>query len=129
MAEGDGRFVEYAGGYSDMLLQRGVAPKPDKKPKTARAAAPAVAPGTAPPRKRKLTFGEKHALEILPARIAALEKDIATLQARLSDGALYARDARAFAELADKLAAAKAELEAAEERWIELEILREGTDR
>jgi len=129
MAEGCGRFVEYAGGYSDMLLQRGAVPKPDKKPKVARAAAPVVAPGTAEPRKRKLTFGEKPALEILPARITALEKDIAALQARLSDGALYARDAKAFADLAGRLAAAKTELEAAEERWIELEILREGMDR
>jgi ATP-binding cassette subfamily F protein uup len=127
MAEGDGRFIEYAGGYSDMLLQRGVAPKADKKPRMARAVAPVVA--LAEPRMRKLTFSEKHALEILPARIAALEKDIAALQARLADGALYTRNAKAFSDLAGRLAAAKTELEAAEERWIELEIVREATDR
>ena len=47
------------------------------------------------------------------------------LHERLDDPALYARDRRAFDEASAALAAAQAELTAAEERWLELEILRE----
>ena len=124
MAEGDGRFVEYAGGYSDMVAQRGegVAAKPETK----EAARPKPAPR---PRatldKSRLTFTEKHALETLPARIATLEQEAAALQGQLSDHGLYARDPKTFSALADKLAQVKTELEAAEERWLELELRRE----
>src|SRR3954470_10350350 len=76
--EGNGRWAEYAGGYSDMLTQRGadltqprktvtpksVVPKPDKTPP------PAAAP---PPSKRRLSFKDKHALETLPQTIVALQ--------------------------------------------------------
>jgi ABC transport system ATP-binding/permease protein len=121
-AEGDGRFTEYAGGYSDMALQRGAGaqietatPKSDRK---------------APPRQRKagqrkLTFSDKHALETLPARIEALERTIASLQKNLSDSTLYARDPARFREVSEKLAAAETERAACEDRWLELEMLRE----
>jgi ATP-binding cassette subfamily F protein uup len=127
MAEGDGRFVEYAGGYSDMVAQRGegVAAKPEKEQARAKAA-PRARPAASD--KRRLSFTEKHALETLPARMAALEQDAASLQTKLSDHSLYARDPKAFAGLAEKLAAVKAELEAAEERWLELELLRQELD-
>jgi ATP-binding cassette subfamily F protein uup len=124
--DGDGRWVEYAGGYSDMLNQRGGdlarQPLPSKK------AAPAGKP--APPRaptagKRRLNFKEKHALERLPQRMAELEASIRDLQARLHDPTLYARDHKAFAEASAALAAAQAELTAAEETWLALELLRE----
>src|ERR1700678_1134522 len=71
MAEGDGRFLEYAGGYSDMVAQRGegVAAKPEKEKEQTRAkSAPRFRPSSD---KRRLSFTEKHALETLPARIAA----------------------------------------------------------
>ncbi|HUO94116.1 MAG TPA: ATP-binding cassette domain-containing protein [Rhizomicrobium sp.] len=123
MAEGNGRFVEYAGGYSDMLAQRGegVSAKAGKEPTRAKAL-PRARPSSD---KRRLSFTEKHALETLPARITALEQQQATLQASLSDRGLYARDPKAFAGLAEKLAQVKAELEAAEERWLELEMRRQ----
>ena len=125
MAEGDGRFVEYAGGYSDMVAQRGegVATRPEKK-EPARAK-PAPRPRTASDKPR-LSFTEKHALETLPARIAALEQEAAALQDKLADHSLYARDPKAFGALADKLSGVKTELEAAEERWLELELRRDG---
>jgi ABC transport system ATP-binding/permease protein len=128
MAEGEGRFVEYAGGYSDMVAQRGagVSGKPERKRE------PAKKTETARPRpssdKRRLTFSEKHALESLPGRISTLEQQAAGLQNQLSDHGLYARDAKAFAALAEKLATVKSDLEAAEERWLELELLRQELD-
>ncbi|MGE3711546.1 MAG: ABC-F family ATP-binding cassette domain-containing protein [Hyphomicrobiaceae bacterium] len=81
-SEGNGRWIEYAGGYSDMLAQRrggaeaGLgddggherqAPKRSAK-QTQESAAKTKA-------KRKLSFREKHALETLPARIAGLEAE------------------------------------------------------
>ena len=76
-------------------------------------------------RKRKLSFHEKHALETLPGRISVLQDDIKRLQAALDDPTLYARDRAGFAKASDALTAAHVELAAAEEKWLELEILRE----
>ena len=87
-------------------------------------------PKTPPPRepkpgKRRLSFHEKHALETLPETIAALQAKVRALHDRLDDPGLYARDRKAFDEASAALAAAQAELAAAEEKWLELEILRE----
>jgi len=129
MAEGDGRFVEYAGGYSDMVSQRGqgVAAKESEKPAPARGTPKERKAST--PSRRKLSFAEKHGLETLPQRIAALTQEISQLQTQLSDGALYARDPKRFSELSAKLQAAETERTAAETRWLELEILREDIER
>ena len=96
MAEGDGRFVEFAGGYSDMVAQRGqgvsakAAPKP--KPRTSNAAN-----GARPsPSKRRLSFKDKHARQELPGQIEKVEAEIAALHAALADGGLYARDPAGF---------------------------------
>jgi len=125
--DGDGRWVEYAGGYSDMLAQRqsdltrrAVAsskPAGESKP-----AAPAAEAKTA---KRRLSFNEKHALETLPKQMSALQKQISELQKKLDDPKLYARDPKAFTDTSTSLATAQSELSTAEERWLELEMLRE----
>jgi ATP-binding cassette subfamily F protein uup len=123
--EGGGRWNEYAGGYSDMLAQRGTElARENGKPKKETAAKPAAA---AAPKsgKRKLGFNEKHALDTLPKQMSALATRIETLQAKLDDPTLYARDRAAFDATSTALAAAQAELAAAEEKWLELEMLRE----
>jgi ATP-binding cassette subfamily F protein uup len=122
--EGDGVWNEYAGGYSDMLTQRGrdislKRPQEDKKP-----AAKAAAPAPAASAKRRLSFNEKFALENLPKQMAALEEKITILQAKLEDPKLFERDRKAFDQTSAALAAAHAELHAAEEKWLELELLR-----
>src|SRR6516165_4432542 len=88
--DGNGRWIEYAGGYSDMLAQRGSDLKREtlKAPvieerKEAKAAAPL------PPQKRRLNFNEKHALETLPKTIARLQAEIAKQQRLLDDPDLY----------------------------------------
>jgi ATP-binding cassette subfamily F protein uup len=126
--EGDGRWQEYAGGYSDMLAQRGApgAAPAAGKPSAKRGEAPA-AQGKPAAVARKMSFKERHELEkILPPRIAALQAEIARCQALLADGALYTRDATKFEAATAGLAKAAAALAAAEERWLELEVLREG---
>ncbi|MBV8839201.1 MAG: ABC transporter ATP-binding protein, partial [Alphaproteobacteria bacterium] len=71
---------------------------------------------------------DKHALETLPARIAALESDIGKLTKTIADPNLYARDRAAFDTASAALAKAQAELSAAEDEWLRLEELREQVE-
>ncbi len=123
--EGEGRWQQYAGGYSDMLIQRGgdVARAQPKMRKAASEGKPLSPVSSAA--KRKLNFNEKHALETLPQHIARLQANIRALRQRLDDPSLYTRDRDAFTEASASLATAQAELAAAEEKWLGLEILRE----
>ena len=128
--EGNGKWVEYAGGYTDMLAQRGA----DLKRETAKAeTAPekkeAKAPAPAMAAKRRLSFNEKHALETLPKRMEALHADIAKLQRVLDDPNLYTKDRKTFDDTSAAIAKAHDELAAAEERWLELEMLREEIEQ
>jgi ABC transport system ATP-binding/permease protein len=129
--EGDGKWIEYAGGYSDMLSQRGA----DLKRAAAKAAAtveekseakPAASAATS---KRRLNFNEKHALETLPKTIAKLQKEIAKQQSILADPELFAKDRKKFDAASVAMAAAQTELTAAEDRWLELEVLREEIEQ
>jgi len=72
-----------------------------------------------------LSFNEKHALETLPAAMAALQSKIDALQGRLDEPDLFTRDRKAFDDASDALVATYAELAEAEEKWLALELLRE----
>ncbi|MGL4395517.1 MAG: ABC-F family ATP-binding cassette domain-containing protein [Hyphomicrobium sp.] len=125
--EGNGLWMEYAGGYSDMLNQR-------KGTDLAKSSSPVASAGSAaslatpasiatPDRRsvKKLSFKEQHALETLPKTIDKLEREIKLLTSKLSDGALFTRNRGEFDTTSDRLTAAQAELEAAELQWLELE--------
>ncbi|MFN4141037.1 ABC-F family ATP-binding cassette domain-containing protein [Aestuariivirga sp.] len=128
MADGDGKWTEYAGGYSDMLAQRGQGVQARKvKADVPRSSAPARKP-EAPAAPRKLTFKEKHALETLPAAMKKLEDEIGTLEARLADPSFFSRDPRGFDSAAARLSSAREELAKAEEQWLELEMKREALE-
>ena len=103
---------------------RSAAP-PDAAARPARAKAPKPAQADQRPARRKLSFREKHALETLPQRIAALEAEAAALRGTLADAGLFARDPDAFSHAAETLAMKEEALAAAEEEWLELELLRE----
>ncbi len=126
--EGDGVWTEYAGGYSDMLVQRkGVelqksAPENIEDSQAARARA--NAPASAPTVQRKLSFKEKHALENLPSLMAKIEGDIERLAAKLGDPELFTKDRPAFDKATADLAKAQLKLEDAETQWLQLEELR-----
>jgi ATP-binding cassette subfamily F protein uup len=136
MAEPRGRWILYAGGYSDMLVQRGVGV-------TARRVVPAAGgprksgdttgresgpPQDAP--RKKLSFKDRHALDTLPETIAALTRDMDKLTTALAEPDLYTRDNARFTKINAMLEAAQAKLAQLEDEWLRLELLRdelEGT--
>ena len=121
--EGDGRVIEYAGGYSDYLYQRST----PARAASAKQAEPA--PARQRPRKaetRKLSYKDQRELDSLPGRIAELEDAKQKLETLLADPGLYSRDADAYNEAAQKLEEVTAAIEAAEARWLELEAAREA---
>ncbi|MEE8445133.1 MAG: ABC transporter ATP-binding protein, partial [Alphaproteobacteria bacterium] len=121
--EGDGRWTDYPGGYSDMVVQRGAgvtkAPPP---PPARRKKAPSSRPAN---KTMRLSFKDKHALETLPAKIDELQAEIESGLAALDDAGLYARDASLFEKTAAALGHAEAALAQAEEQWLALELKRE----
>jgi ATP-binding cassette subfamily F protein uup len=127
-SEGDGRWVEYAGGYSDMLAQRGsAAPPVAARPTRSRGALPQTS--TAKPAARKMSFKDHHALRSLPVEIETLHARIAAHQAVLADPNLFTRDSKRFDAATAALAKDSAALAAAEQRWLELELLREEIEK
>jgi ATP-binding cassette subfamily F protein uup len=127
-SEGNGRWIEYAGGYTDMLAQRAASRRDSASPKPrAEKRARAASPGKDPPPRRagRMNFNDQRALERLPARIASLEAQAAALSAVLADPDLYVRDRDGFGVTTAALARVRDELAAAEEQWLGLEMLRE----
>lgn len=115
---GDGTVRISAGGYEEAarLLKKLDESKAEveEKPK-------AEKPKRVP---TKLSYGEKRELEALPAKMEALEKEIAEAEAALADPTIFAKEnARALA-LTNRLAEARTELDNAETRWLELSELK-----
>jgi ATP-binding cassette subfamily F protein uup len=128
--DGSGKVDIIAGGYADWEAKR----KPGHKPaKTAQQpahdrATPAqhpIAPSK-PAAATKLSYKDQRDYEILPKRIEELEAAIAKGEALLSDPALYAKDPQKFATISQGIANARAEKDAAEERWLMLAEMVEG---
>jgi ATP-binding cassette subfamily F protein uup len=125
--EGGGRWVDYAGGYTDMLAQR--PPAPDAMPeRVAKSPRGGAAPRPREESRAKMSFKDRHALEALPARIDTLHQQIATLSDTLASPDLYTRQPRRFAEATAALAEAQTKLAAAEEQWLTLEMRREALE-
>jgi ATP-binding cassette subfamily F protein uup len=127
LAEGDGRFAEYAGGYADMLFQRGeaVPMRGETKKATANAPVEKRVRTSAP----KMNFADAHALKVLPEKIAKAELDIARLEKALAEDGLYGRDPAKFQKLSAELAALTAQKDVDEERWLALEMEREALEQ
>ncbi|MBC7313670.1 MAG: ATP-binding cassette domain-containing protein, partial [Rhizobium sp.] len=125
----DGRWIEYAGGYSDMLAQKKGAEderrRADKaeKAKSSDGSTKAADGGTKP--KGKLSYKQKFALENLPKEMEKTQKDIAAREAKMADPNLFAKDQATFNKLAAETEKLRADLIRMEEEWLELEMLRE----
>ena len=119
--DGSGKVDIVAGGYADWQKQRQKRNAPAKTAKPA-----AVAPPPPPAKKAKLTFKDQRDYDLLPGRIDELLAQIARDEAALADPALYVKNPAKFAALTKSIDAARAEKDAAEERWLELAELAEG---
>ena len=121
--EGDGMVVQAPGGYADYRRQQARAAVPDPEKVEMRKAAAKAEKLKA---RRKLSYKDQRELDLLPERIAALEKTIVANEALLADAGLFTRDPAAYNKAVSVLQAARNDLEAAEERWLELEEMREA---
>ncbi|MBB4168448.1 MULTISPECIES: ABC-F family ATP-binding cassette domain-containing protein [unclassified Rhizobium] len=124
----DGRWIEYAGGYSDMLAQRkGAVEERRKAEKAAERSKQQEAADSAETAKGKgkLSYKQKFALEHLPKEMAKAETEIAKREERMADPGLFTKDPTTFNRLAAEMEKLRDSLTKMEEEWLELEMLRE----
>jgi ATP-binding cassette subfamily F protein uup len=121
VAEGEGHWQEYPGGYRDWLAQRPArSPLPAAGPATARQSA-AVPAAAAPAARRKLSFKEARELAALPAAITALEAEQRALTARMCEPQYFREGAERMREDRARAAEIETQLSARLERWEYLE--------
>ena len=120
VAEGDGLWREYAGGYEDWLTAKARAPRtiPVATGKT-QVAAPNSGARREP--RTKLSYREAQELAQLPDRIAMLEKEQADIAAGLADGKVYRESPMQAKRLQERVGAIEGELEQLLLRWEKLE--------
>lgn len=126
-------WIEYAGGYSDMLAQRkgaGSTAAAPTKPKTdtakpTRGRKPA---GKSVPGKSGLSYTEQHRLDALPGEIERLGAEAAKLNTTLATPGLFTKDRTAFDAATQELTRVQAALDAADEEWLALELKREAAE-
>ncbi|WP_174297914.1 ABC-F family ATP-binding cassette domain-containing protein [Sphingomonas bacterium] len=111
--DGSGTVDVVAGGYEDWERRRRPAGAA-KRSSAAKPPAPVAAPA------RKLTYKDQRDYDQLPVRIEALDAAIARDEAQLTDASLFTRDPAGFDRLMKGIAAARAEKDAAEGRWMKL---------
>ena len=125
--DGSGRVDVVAGGYEDWVRQRYEQQRQVRSPTKAGGQATARPPaGT-----RKLSYKDQRDYDRLPGEIDRLQAEVVADEAVLSDASLYMRDPDGFAKLTEHIARNRAEIEAAEVRWLEVaemaEQLAQGT--
>ncbi len=126
--DGSGSVDVVAGGYEDWerkrrqpITSKAKSSSTKKKPDTTTQAA--VQKQSKPD---KLSYKDQRDYELLPARIEELEGAIAKGEQILSDPELYTKDPQKFATISKGLENARAEKDAAEERWLEIAEMVEG---
>ncbi|MDF7674691.1 ATP-binding cassette domain-containing protein [Acetobacteraceae bacterium ESL0709] len=121
--EGEGLWINYAGGYSDMLAQRKIAEKEETASRRKEQLSGNRQAEKAPSASSvsRLNYKEQRELAALPDRMTALEADIKVCRRALDDPDLYSRDSAKFEKITVLLGKKETELAQAEERWLELE--------
>jgi ABC transport system ATP-binding/permease protein len=121
--DGSGDVDVIAGGYADWEAKRKQRPAPSK---TADKKADPPPPPPRKPKSTKLSYKDQRDYDLLPGRIEELEAAIARDEAAMADPDLYTADPGRFAALTKAIEKARADKEAAEERWLELAEQVEG---
>ncbi|MBI1174354.1 MAG: ATP-binding cassette domain-containing protein [Sideroxydans sp.] len=120
--EGDGKLMEYVGGYEDWVRvkkyqaeQQAVAKAPPSAPKPTAQPVAKSKPAT------RLSFKEVRELEEIPQRIQALEHEQEEITAVLGAGTLYRDNPGHAKQLQERMATIEEELLQLMARWEELE--------
>ncbi len=125
--EGNGKWLEYAGGYSDMLVQR--RKKIDEnQPVKQSPATKTERTGSVRAIALKLSYKQKFALETLPGKIKAATGEAAMLEQKLHDPAFFNRDPQGFHKVSEDLEKLRGEIDRMEHEWLELEMLKSEMD-
>jgi len=119
--EGDGKLIEYAGGYEDWVRVKKYQASAAARPPVSTPPRAAVAPAEKPKASSKLSHKEARELEELPKRIEVLEREQIDIAAHLADGTLYRSDAKRAKQLQARNEEIGAEIAVAMQRWEELE--------
>ncbi len=117
--EGEGRVVQYAGGYDDWLSQR-KEQTIEKEPAEKKKPRPAQKPSSS----SKLSYREKKELEELPSRIEKLEAEQAALHSSMAEPEFYASGEK-VKNAKKRLDEIEAGLESCYLRWEQLEAMKD----
>ena len=131
--ESEGKWVQYAGGYSDMVAQRGhgvraIADKKQKNPAKTSGNITRTNEGKIGSVKNSasiLSFTQLHRLDVLPKEIERLEFEIGKLKSALGEPDLFSREPKKFDGWVKALGEREKVLEDKENEWLELETMRE----
>ncbi len=118
---GGGKWVETPGGWADFEREHGQAINPRATSKKQSAEAPRP---TAPKKQTKLTYKDERRASELDALMPKLSGEIEALEAR--HAAPNAFNSAVFSKTAARLEAARAERDAAEAEWLDIELKREA---
>jgi ATP-binding cassette subfamily F protein uup len=125
VAEGDGRWQEYIGGYTDWERVRSAAPAP--RPTASRTETKPPQKEAAPAAKaKKLSYKEQRELEELPTLIAALEAEQKAISEKLADAELYRRQPDEAGKLNRRYAQIDEQLLESLEKWEAIEARSKG---
>ncbi|MDQ4419051.1 ATP-binding cassette domain-containing protein [Sphingobium sp. DEHP117] len=118
--DGSGKVDVVAGGYEDWEKQRTRRSDPAKRSASPAKGDAALPPPAPPAKAAKLSYKDQRDYDLLPAKIEELEAAIARDEAAIADPDLYTNNPTRFAALMAAIEKARAEKDAAEERWLEL---------
>jgi ATP-binding cassette subfamily F protein uup len=124
--EGEGKVVEYAGGYSDWAArgkQLKIADTPDALKQEPKAPTPETIDQKAP-KTVKLSYKYQRELDLLPEKIEGLESRVNELQKIIEEPTFYDQPFDKTQPVLDELSEIQAKLDQATERWFELEEIK-----
>ena len=115
--EGEGKFLEYAGGYEDWERYQRQIPAANSRAQRTAAAVAVPVKARSSEKRRRLSYKEQRELDELPAKIEALEGEQVELHVRMGSGDFYRQSSDKIAAAVERLGAVKCELELHYERW------------
>jgi ATP-binding cassette subfamily F protein uup len=124
--DGSGKVDVVAGGYEDWVKKRFEDHRPAKTAAKPDRAAVSKNDNRQAAATRKLSYKDQRDFDRLPQEIERLEREIAADEEKLHDPDLFSRDPQRFAELTERIARHRADVEAAELRWLEVAEMAEA---